>query len=89
MHAGTPRGLANRLGVVAIVFAALDIWFDVLRRNETHRVAKLGQFAGPVMGTAAGFQGNDDGRELLEEGDYLRAAEVGAQDRPLLLIDAM
>jgi len=28
MHARTPGGLADRFGVVAIVFAAFDIGFD-------------------------------------------------------------
>jgi hypothetical protein len=49
MHARTPGGLADRFGVVAIVFAAFDVGFDVLRRDETHGVAERGQFAGPIM----------------------------------------
>jgi hypothetical protein len=28
------------------------------------------------MGRATGFQGDDGGRELLEEGNHLRAAQI-------------
>ena len=49
MHAGTAGGLANRLGVVAVVLAAFDIGFDVLRRDETWRVTERGQFARPMV----------------------------------------
>ena len=89
MHARTPGGLADRFGVVAIVLAAFDIGFDVLRRDETHHVAERGQFASPMMRAATGFQGDVGGRELLEEGYHLRAAEIDPQHRPVLLIDAV
>jgi hypothetical protein len=32
---------------VAVIFAAFDIGFDVLRWDETYSVAECGQFAGP------------------------------------------
>ena len=76
MHALTPGGLADRFGVVSIVLAAFDKGFDILRRDETHRVAERGQFAGPMMRRATGFQGDDGGRELPEVGNYLPAAEI-------------
>jgi hypothetical protein len=40
MHAGTPGGLADRFGVVAVVFRAFDEGFHVLRRDQFHPVAK-------------------------------------------------
>ena len=49
MHAGTASGLANRLGIVAVVPAAFNIGFDVLRRDETWRVTEIGQFARPMV----------------------------------------
>ena len=76
MHPRTPGGLTDCFGVVAIVFAAFDKGFDVLRRDETHRVAERGQFASPIMGGATGFQGDDGGRQLPEEGNHLRTAEI-------------
>src|ERR1700727_2362247 len=88
MHAWSPGGLADRFGVVAIVFAAFDIGFDVLRWDETYRVAERGQFAGPIVRAATGFQGNNGGWKLLEERHHLRATKVDAQERSFLLINA-
>ena len=76
MHARTPGGLTDRFGVVAVVLAAFDIGFDVLGRDQTHLVAERGQFAGPIMSAATGFHGDLGGRQLLEEGDHLRTAEI-------------
>jgi hypothetical protein len=84
-HPRTPRGLADRFGVVAIVFAAFDIGFDILRRDETHCMAEHGQFASPIMRAATGFQRDARGRKLLEERDRLRTAKVDAQNWPVLL----
>src|SRR5260221_9215140 len=56
MHAGTAGGLANRLGVVAVVFAAFDVRFDVLRRGKTGRVGEPGQVPRPMKGKAPGLK---------------------------------
>ena len=82
VHPRTPRRLTDRFGVIAIIFAAFDIGLDVLWRDKTHRMAERGQFPSPTMRAAAGFQGDDSGRELAEERVHLRATKVGAQDRP-------
>src|ERR1700689_1540341 len=39
------------------------------------------------MRAAAGFQGDFGRWEFLEERDHLRAAKIGSQNRPVLLID--
>ena len=88
MHARPPGRLTDRLRVVTVVLAAFDIGFDVLGRDKSHLMAERGQFAGPIVRPAAGFQGDDGRRELPEEGDHLCAAEVDAQQRTVLLIDA-
>src|ERR1700722_11388601 len=88
MHAWSPGRLADRFGVVAIVFAAFDIGFDVLRWDETYRVAERGEFAGPIVRAATGFQGNNGGWKLLEERRHLRATKVDAHERAFLLINA-
>jgi hypothetical protein len=41
------------------------------------------------MRAAAGFEGDDGGRELAEEWEHLRATKVGAQDRPFLVVDSV
>jgi hypothetical protein len=87
MHARTPGGFTDRLSVVAVIFGSFDVGFDILRRDEVHRVAERNQFAGPVMRAAAGFQGDFSRRKFLEERDHLSAAEIGSQNWPVLLID--
>jgi hypothetical protein len=67
MHAGTPGGLANRFGVVAVVLAAFNTGFDVLRRCETWCVTERGQFAPPMVRTAAGSKG-----DLGSEASFLK-----------------
>ena len=57
MHARSPRGLADRFGIIAVILATFDVGFDVLGRDQTHHVAERDQFAGPIMSTAAGFRG--------------------------------
>jgi hypothetical protein len=89
MHPRPPCRLADRLGVIAIVLGALDVGFDVLRRDQTNLVAKRGQFASPMVSAATGFRSNLGGGKLRKEGDELRTAEIDPQYRPILLIDAM
>jgi hypothetical protein len=48
-HAGTAGRLADRLGIGAIILAALEKRFDVLWRDQPHDVAKPGQLASPMM----------------------------------------
>src|SRR5271165_3957719 len=89
MHARAPRRLADGFGVVPVVLAAFDVRFDVLRRNETRLVAERGQFASPVVGTAARFQDDLRGRELPEERIHLPATQIGPKHRMIPLVDAV
>ena len=38
-HGGTRGGLADRLGIVAVILGPLDEGLDVLRRDQTHIMA--------------------------------------------------
>src|SRR5437764_876530 len=89
MHAGPPRGLADRFGVVAVVLAALDVRLDVLRWNETRPVAERGQFATPVMRPAARFQGDLGRGKLAEEGIHLPTTQGGPKHGVVLTVNAM
>jgi hypothetical protein len=42
-----------------------------------------------MVSAAAGFHGNLGLRKFLEERGHLRPVEIDAQDRPVVLIDAM
>src|SRR5271166_4849129 len=89
MHARSPRRLADRFGIISVILATFDVGFDILGRDQTHHVAERDQFAGPIMSAATGFHGDLGGGKLREEGDQLRAAEIDAQHRPILLIGAV
>jgi hypothetical protein len=45
--------------------------------------------SGPSNENATGFQGDDSGRELLEEGYHLRAPNIDPQHWPVMLIYAV
>jgi hypothetical protein len=85
MHAGPPGRLTDCLGIVAVVLAALDVGFDVLRRDETHLVTERGQLARPMVSAGTSLHGDLGGRQLLEESNYLRAAEIDPQHRSVFL----
>src|SRR5271165_6861093 len=89
MHARSPRRLADRLGIIAVILATFDVGFDIWGRDQTYHVAERDQFAGPIMSAATGFQGDLGAGKLRKEGDQLRAAEIDPQHRPILLIDAV
>jgi hypothetical protein len=55
-HRAARGGFADGLGIVAIIFVALDEGFDELRTDEPRRMAQPRHFAGPMMGAAAGLQ---------------------------------
>jgi hypothetical protein len=89
MHARPPRGFTDRRGVVAVILAGFDIRLDVLRWDQTHRMAERDQFASPIMRAATRFQGDFGRWASLEERNHLRAAEIGWQNWPVLPIDAV
>ena len=80
MHPQTRGGLADRFGVVAVIFAALDVWFDVLRREQAHRVTGSSELSSPKVRAGAGPQGNDRGRQTSEEWHHPPAAAAWLLD---------
>jgi hypothetical protein len=54
-HGRPPHRLADRLGVGGIVLVTLDVRLHVLRWHQLHLMAKLRQFARPIMRRRAGL----------------------------------
>ena len=88
-HLRPRRGFADRLGIVAIVLAALDEGFDVLRRDQPHRVAEPGQHTSPMMRATAGLQHHLHRWTAREEWHHVVAAQISSQHRPPVGIRAM
>src|SRR5262249_50659871 len=86
-HARPCHRLTDRGGITRIRLAALDIGLDVLRRHQFHRVPELGDFARPIMCTAAGLHPDQTRRQLSEERQHLLASELPGHDDLALGID--
>jgi len=54
-HGRPSHRLTDCLGVSGVVLVALDVGLHVLRRHQSHPVAKLRQLPRPIMGRRAGF----------------------------------
>jgi hypothetical protein len=54
-HGGATDRLTDRLGVSDFILVAPDMSLHILRRHQTHLMAKLGQFVCPIMRCGAGF----------------------------------
>jgi hypothetical protein len=54
-HGGATDRLTDRLGVSSIILVTPDMSLHILRRHQTHLMAKLGQFVCPIMRCGAGF----------------------------------
>src|SRR3954447_21499895 len=78
MHVWSCRCFIDCLGVVAVILATPDIGFDVLRRDQTHRVTERGQFPGPMVRASTGFHRDAGRHKLLEKGQKLRTADINS-----------
>jgi ABC transporter substrate binding protein len=54
-HGGATDRLTDRLGVSDFILVTPDMSLHILRRHQTHLMAKLGQFVCPIMRCGAGF----------------------------------
>src|SRR3954470_18038191 len=63
-----------------VVLLALDERLHVRRRDETDRMAELGDLTPPVVGAATGLHGHRAGRERGQEREELAAAQLLAKD---------
>src|SRR3954466_4312167 len=88
-HGGTLSGLADRFGIRHVVLLSLDERLDVRRRDQLHRVAKLGDLAAPIMRAATGLHGYRAGRERCQERQKLAAAQLLAKDHRARAVSPM
>jgi hypothetical protein len=91
-HAADRRlcgGHADRLGIVAAVLAALDKRLDILRRDQSHAVAKRQQRAPPVMRAATGFQRHLDRRQPFKEGQQRTPPQIAPMAMARRVISVM
>src|SRR5262249_41941303 len=70
-----------------IVLVALDVRLHVLRRHQSHLVAKRAQLPPPVVRRRARLQANSTGRQSTEERQNLRTPKLLAQNRRSLRIN--
>src|SRR5215472_5016232 len=75
----------KRIG--GIVLVALDVRLHILRRHQSHLVAKRAQLPPPVVRRRARLQANQTGRQSTEERQNLRTPKLLAQNRRSLCID--
>ena len=68
-HVGPSHRLADRLGVVAVVLAALAIRRDELRRHQPHRVAERRKLPRPLVRAGARLHADQARRQLRDECD--------------------
>src|SRR6266478_5634606 len=86
-HRRALNSLANRFRIGGIVLIALDVRLHVLRRHQSHLVAKRAQLPRPVVRRRARLQANQTGRQSTEERQNLRTPKLLAQNRRSLCID--
>src|SRR4030095_4086498 len=86
-HRRAPNLLANRFGIGGIVLVALDVRLHVLRRHQSHLVAKRAQLPPPVVRRRARLQANQTGRQSTEERQNLRTPKLLQQNRRSLFVN--
>src|SRR6516162_7070993 len=86
-HRRALNSLTNRFRIGGIVLVALDVRLHVLRRHQSHLVAKRAQLSPPVVRRRARLQANQTGRQSTEERQNLRTPKLLAQNRRSLGID--
>ena len=85
MHARTPGGFTDRLSVVAVILAALDIGFG--RIGAESDAPWLVRAPNNVRHRRLPWR--SQGASCLKKAIILRAAKIDPQHRPVLLIDAV
>src|SRR3954451_7231726 len=88
-HSGPLSGLADRLGIGHVVLLPLDEGLHVRRRDETDRVAELGNLTPPVVGARTRLHGHRTGRERGQERQKLAAAQLLAKDHRARAVSPM
>src|SRR3954463_5381954 len=88
-HGRALGGLADGLRIGHVVLLALDERLHVRRRDETDRMAELGDLAAPVVGAATGLHGHRAGRQRGQERQKLAAAQLLAKDHRARAVSPM
>src|SRR3954467_14541411 len=88
-HRGPLSGLADRFGIGHVVLLPLDERLHVRRRDQLHRVAKLGDLTPPVVGARTRLHGHRTGRERGQEREELAAAQLLAKDHRARAVSPM
>jgi len=86
-HGWASHRLADRLGIGSVILVALDVGFHIFRRHQPHLVAKLREFARPIMGRRAGLQADKTWRQRFEECQHLAAPKLLPDDDLLGRVD--
>ena len=87
---GRPAGrFTNCLGIVGVIFTALDVRFDELRGNQAHLMAQFDQLSSPIMRTAAGLHRHQTRLKVAEEIQHLRTLELLASFDLLMAINTV
>jgi hypothetical protein len=66
-------------GIRGVIFIAVNVRLNELRRDEFHHMSKLCELARPEMRTAASLHPNQARRQLIEKRIHLRAFQLFAQ----------
>jgi hypothetical protein len=88
-HGRAAHRFADRFGVDRIVLAALDVWLDVLRRQQNHLMPQAAQPPRPVVRGAARLEPDARRRQLGEDFLDLAAPDLPPQHRLLALVNSM
>lgn len=80
-HVRSPDRLADRLGIVRVVLAALAVGDHELRCHELYRVPQLGELAAPIVSAATRFDADQARRQLRKELQHLRPGQLLAHPR--------
>src|SRR3954447_8329523 len=88
-HSGPLSGLADRFGIGHVVLLPLDERLHVRRRDQLHRVAKLGDLAPPIMRAATRLHGHRARRQCCQEREKLAAAQFLAKDHRARAVSPM
>ena len=82
-HRWPAHRLTNGLRIRSIVFSALHIRFDQLRRDQFDFMAIRGQQPCQVVGRATGLECQAGRRQFLEEHQHVRSPQLPAEHRLL------
>src|SRR5262249_31365960 len=86
-HRRALNRLADRFRIGGIVLVALDVRLHVLRRHQSHLVAKRAHLPPPVVRRRARLQAKQTGRQSTEERQNLRTPKLLAHNRRSLCIN--